>query len=130
MEKEFKDLILGDVIWAHDTVGNHQHIYILCTEPKSDSVDCIMAVNITSNCRECCEQCVDIDGERIPPDWFNVVKPKSFIRLEQPSCINKDNYKKTHYTFKGNLQQFPDLFDQICLKCPQILSKVCSCNCD
>lgn len=88
MEKEFKDLILGDVFWAHDTVGSHKHIYILYNEPQSDSAECIEAVNITSNCKECCEQCISIEGVSIPSDWFQTTKPKSFIRLEHPSCIN------------------------------------------
>lgn len=125
MNKEFNELELGDVIWATEpNLGSH--IYILCNNITDEKIDCVTAVTISSNCNQCIDCCIEL--ESVPEEWFKITKSKSFVRIEEPRCINASNYQKKHYSFKGNISQYPELYKNICQKYHTIVQNVCGCN--
>lgn len=125
MNKEFHELVLGDVIWATESdIG--KHIYIICGSVIGESIDCIPAVTISSTCNECKDCCVQLNS--VPPDWFKSNSKDSFIRLEEPRCINASNYQKTHYSFKGNITYYEQFYNEVCQKCHYTTQNICGCE--
>ena len=69
-----------------------------------------------------------ISGIDIPNDWFKIKKETSYIRIDNPICLNKDEYSPTSYSYKGNLKKcYPDLWDKICTYDAPITSEICEC---
>jgi len=128
MRKNFSSLKIGDVIWANPPkIG--RHIFIICDLNANSSFDCFPAVNLSSNCSKCKNCCIDINGIDIPKDWFSIKKEVSYLRIDNPFCLKIENYKDTHYSFKGNLKEnYSVLFDKICSYNSTITRQVCGCE--
>ncbi len=130
--REYDDLRPGDIIWANSIkIGPHVHILI---EKVSSEIgfECVNTINLTSNCGDCEENCISIQGKTIPEAIFGEDKTTdiSYIRLSKPICISNDEYVPTSWSYKGNLKQakYKDFWDEICKKCTETTVSICDCG--
>ena len=132
--REYKNLRSGDIIWADSNeIGRGSHVHILIEKVSAETgFQCVNTINLTTNCGDCEENCISINGKTIPEEVFGKDNTAdiSYIRLSKPTCISKDEYIPTSWSYKGNLRQaiYKEFWDEICQKCTETTESICDCG--
>jgi hypothetical protein len=125
--KEFSELEIGDVIWAYPKIGGHIFIITNNINTSNGVIGCYTSINLTSTCPDCQSSCIEIEGKKIPLDWFPKRKHTSYIRLSSPIKICQGHHLGK---YMGNLKDdYPELWQIICQKCAPSNSIICDCGC-
>ena len=128
MKKDYSSLEIGDVVWAyHSKIG--KHLFIIVSLNSEKDYECLPAINLSSNCSKCEDCCIDLNEVDIPKDWFEIKKEVSYLRIDNPVCLNRKSYRNEDYSYKGNLMQnYSALFNKICSYNSTVVRQVCSCK--
>lgn len=128
MRKEFHLLEVGDVIWANPSdIGSH--IFIICDINEEDNYECYQSVNLSSDCSYCDTCCIKIEDEDIPKDWFGITNDISYLRIDNPKCLEPKDYENDFKSYKGNLKSdYLSLWNKICERKENITNQVCECE--
>jgi hypothetical protein len=130
VEYKFKK---GDLIKAFLPGTRIKHICIILEDEQEDGhTKCLSVCNFTSKIGKKSDYSIDISSYNLPDDWFNPIKPTSWIRCNEIGCLHMTNF--TVDDILGNLiVMFPDLWKEICkavYSCPisDKLKQFCDCE--
>jgi len=140
----YNDLQEGDLVRALITdegLPDHkrEHSFILISPPhikdpgKRRHRICIPACSFSSKIPGGQDKhFLDITSFSIPPDLFDEVKENTILRISEPKCIEKYQYRG----YKKNLKEYPEFWKAICQIIHEFysgnlkaLKETCDCEC-